>query len=228
MCPSAPGLGGAQTAWRLSIRGLGDVGRRRPEAATGRTPRRHPRRSGRQAPPARRDLGWPRASRRRLRVVGRGEGDDPGVRPLRLAGRVELGGAGLGGDRDAAVEPRQQLAVPSVATLCISAFSVAAVSGLIGRSHTSRRRCASACGPGCRSVASTTNGFIITPPLATVCGDHRHVQRHHLVLLLAEAAHRQERQVLVEVVGAAERAGRRRGAGRSGAAGRCPTPACRR
>ena len=38
------------------------------------------------------------------RRVGRGEGDDPGVRPLRLARVVELGGAGLGGDGDAAVE----------------------------------------------------------------------------------------------------------------------------
>ena len=36
--------------------------------------------------------------------VGRGEGDDPGVRPLRLARVVELGGAGLGGDGDPAVE----------------------------------------------------------------------------------------------------------------------------
>ena len=33
------------------------------------------------------------------------------------------------------------------------------------------------------------------PPLATVGGDHRHVQRHHLVLVLAEAADRQQRQV---------------------------------
>src|SRR5215212_2871077 len=35
------------------------------------------------------------------RGVGRRVGDDPGVRALRLARAVELGGARLGGDRDA-------------------------------------------------------------------------------------------------------------------------------
>ena len=81
------------------------------------------------------------------RLVGGGEGDDPRVRPLRLAG-VELRGPRLGGDRDAAVE--------------LQAAARRAVGGdalhqrverrrrlaVIGRSHSSGRR-ASACAPGC-------------------------------------------------------------------------------
>ena len=64
-------------------------------------------RSGELAAGARRDLGvgaFDDHGDGVLRVVGGSEGDGPGMRLLRLALLVELGGARLGGDGDPALE----------------------------------------------------------------------------------------------------------------------------